>query len=97
KPVFTKKENAMLAQWIKILDWHHKSLEKNQTKTVAHWNEIYLNLCLKQPIISAWLSRPIFLTGIPIVSPHLSRPPCFTAHLLSAALPRVDILSFQIQ
>jgi Tc5 transposase DNA-binding domain len=45
----------MLAQQIEILDWHHKSLEKNQTKTAAHWNEIYPNLCLKQPIISAWL------------------------------------------
>ena len=45
----------MLAQQIEILDWHHESLEKNQTKTAAHWNKIYPNLCLKQPIISAWL------------------------------------------
>ncbi|KAF5369186.1 hypothetical protein D9615_009952 [Tricholomella constricta] len=47
-PVFTKKENATLKQKIEILDWHHG-------KTAAHWNQIYPNLCLKQPTISAWL------------------------------------------
>ncbi|KAF8218805.1 hypothetical protein L208DRAFT_1347101, partial [Tricholoma matsutake] len=56
KPVFTKKENATLAQRIKILDWHHAH-EKNQSKTAAHWDQIYPNLQLKQPIISAWLKE----------------------------------------
>jgi len=57
KPVFTKKENVTLAQWIKILDWHHASITKNQTKKMAHWDQIYPNLWLKQPIISAWLKE----------------------------------------
>ena len=54
-PVFTKKENATLEQRIEVLDWHHKSVDKSQTKTAAHWNDIYPNLRLKQPTISAWL------------------------------------------
>ena len=57
KPVFTKKENATLRQRIQILDWHHQSGEKNQTKTAEYWNKIYPNLCLKQPVISAWLKN----------------------------------------
>lgn len=56
KAVSTKKENATVAQRIEILTWHHKSAEKNQTKTAAHWDKIYPNLQLKQPIISSWLS-----------------------------------------
>ncbi|KAF8235271.1 hypothetical protein L208DRAFT_1258137, partial [Tricholoma matsutake] len=56
KPVFTKKENMTLTQWIKILDWHH-ACEKNQSKTATHWDQIYPNLLLKQPIISAWLKE----------------------------------------
>jgi Tc5 transposase DNA-binding domain len=39
------------------LDWHHASIAKNQTKTAVHWNQIYPNLRLKQPIISAWLKE----------------------------------------
>ena len=54
-PVFTKKENATLAQRIEILDWHHTSSEKSQTKTAAHLGLIYPNLRLKQPIILTWL------------------------------------------
>lgn len=55
KPVFTKKENATLAQRIEILDWHHNSIDNSQTKTAAHWDKIYPNLRLKQPLISSWL------------------------------------------
>ena len=44
-----------LSQRIEILNWHHKSVDKSQTKTAAHWNDIYPNLWLKQPTISAWL------------------------------------------
>jgi hypothetical protein len=57
EPVFTKKENVMLAQWIEILNWHHQSSEKNQTKMAVHWNKIYPNLQLKQPLVSAWLNE----------------------------------------
>lgn len=53
-PVFTKKENATLKQRIEILDWHHTQ-KSSQGKTASHWNEVYPNLCLKQPTISAWL------------------------------------------
>ncbi|KAG6855198.1 hypothetical protein H0H87_006895 [Tephrocybe sp. NHM501043] len=53
-PVFTKKENATIKQKIEILDWHHK-YGKSQGKTAAHWNPTYPNLCLKQPLVSAWL------------------------------------------
>ena len=38
------------------MDWHNAG-EKNQTKTAAHWDQIYPNLRLKQPIISAWLKE----------------------------------------
>jgi hypothetical protein len=54
-PVFTKKENATLAQRIEILNWHHNSGKKSQSKTAQYWDKIYPNLRLKQPIISAWL------------------------------------------
>lgn len=52
-PVFMKKENATLAQRIEILDWH-KENGRNQSKTARHFNTIYPNLKLKQPIISDW-------------------------------------------
>jgi len=45
----------MLAQQIEVLYWHHKSVNKSQTKTAAHWDNIYPNLQLKQPTILAWL------------------------------------------
>ncbi|KAG5348954.1 hypothetical protein C0989_006919, partial [Termitomyces sp. Mn162] len=58
EPVFTKKENAMLKQKVEILDWHHAQEEKfKQEKTAEHWNKTYPNLCLKQPLISAWLKN----------------------------------------
>jgi len=56
KPTFTRKENATLAQQIEILDWHHTN-GKNQTKTVKHFNAIYPNLKLKQPVISDWCKK----------------------------------------
>ncbi|KIK24426.1 hypothetical protein PISMIDRAFT_64833, partial [Pisolithus microcarpus 441] len=48
------KENATLAQQIEILDWHHEQ-RKSQQETAMHFNTKYPCLCLKQPIISAWL------------------------------------------
>ena len=54
EPVFTKKGNATLAQRIEILDWHHKN-QQSQGKTAAHFDKIYPNLKLKQPIISEWI------------------------------------------
>jgi hypothetical protein len=53
-PVFTRKENATLRQRIEILDWHHKNNAK-QKETATHFNAIWPNLTLKQPIISDWL------------------------------------------
>ena len=53
--MFTKKENATLAQQIEILDWHHNSIDNSQIKAAAHWDKIYPNLRLKQPLISSWL------------------------------------------
>ena len=55
-PVFTKKENATLAQRIEILDWHHQN-KQSQVKTAAHFDKIYPNLKLKQPIISDWIKN----------------------------------------
>ena len=49
-----KKENATLAQWIEILDWFHTN-GKNQKKTDVHFDNIYPNLRLIQPLISTWL------------------------------------------
>ncbi|KAF8229914.1 hypothetical protein L208DRAFT_1284437, partial [Tricholoma matsutake] len=53
-PVFTKKENATLAQQIEILEWHHKN-SANQTATAQHFDPIYPNLQIKQPLVSSWL------------------------------------------
>ena len=50
-----KKQNATLKQHIEILDWHHASPMKNQTKTAEHWDRVYPNLGLKQPVVLAWL------------------------------------------
>jgi hypothetical protein len=43
-----------LEQRIKILDWHHEHKSK-QKATAEHFNKIWPNLTLKQPIISEWL------------------------------------------
>jgi hypothetical protein len=56
--VFTRKENATLAQRIEILDWHHKH-GKKQTTTAQHFAPIYPNLKLKQPLISSWLKEEV--------------------------------------
>ena len=53
-PVFTKKENATLAQRIEVLDWHHAN-GKNQSRTAKHFNVVYPNLQIKQPLVSAWV------------------------------------------
>jgi hypothetical protein len=53
-PIFTKKENATLAQRIEILDWFHANGE-NQSKTAQHFDPIYPNLKIKQPLVSAWV------------------------------------------
>lgn len=51
-----KKENATLAQRIEILDWHHAQDKPSQKKTAEHFAPIYPNLCIKQPLVSTWLS-----------------------------------------
>jgi hypothetical protein len=55
-PIFTKKENATLAQCIEILDWHHAN-DENQSKTARHFDAIYPNLRIKQPLVSAWVKE----------------------------------------
>ena len=55
-PVFTKKENATPQQRIEILDWH-KENGRNQSKTARHFDSIYPNLKLKQPLISDWVKN----------------------------------------
>jgi len=55
-PVFTHKERATIKQCIEILNWHHANGE-NQTKTAKHFNPIYPNLGLKQPLLSKWLKE----------------------------------------
>ena len=46
----------MLAQRIEILDWYHAN-GKNQSKTAKHFNTIYPNLKIKQPLVSAWVKE----------------------------------------
>ena len=53
-PVFTRKENATLAQRIEILDWYYAE-GRNQSKTAKHFDKIYPNLQIKQPLVSKWL------------------------------------------
>lgn len=43
-----------MAQRIKILDWHHAN-GKVQSKTARHFDAIYPNLGIKQPLVSSWL------------------------------------------
>ncbi len=54
--MFTKKENATLAQRIEILDWFHKNGE-NQSATARHFRPIFPNLQIKQPLISSWVKE----------------------------------------
>ena len=54
--VFTKKENATLAQRIEILNWFHDN-GKNQSKTARHFDSLYPNLQIKQPIVSDWVKN----------------------------------------
>jgi hypothetical protein len=42
-----------LAQRIEILDWHHKN-GQNQSKTAWHFNLIYPNLKIEQPLVLSW-------------------------------------------
>ncbi|KAF8236201.1 hypothetical protein L208DRAFT_1252755 [Tricholoma matsutake] len=55
-PVFTKKENATLAQHIEILDWQHKN-SQNQSETACHFDSIYPNLKIKQLLVSSWIKE----------------------------------------
>jgi hypothetical protein len=48
-PSFMRKEVATLAQWIKILDWHHQHSGK-QTTMANHFAPIYPNLKIKTTI-----------------------------------------------
>ncbi|KAH9465204.1 hypothetical protein MJO29_006948 [Puccinia striiformis f. sp. tritici] len=50
----SKISNASYAEKVEVLDWHHQN-GKNQSKTAAHFDKIYPNLKIKQPLISKWL------------------------------------------
>jgi hypothetical protein len=54
KKVTGQKETATNQQRIEILDWYHAN-RKNQTLTAQHFDPIYPNLHLKQPLISSWV------------------------------------------
>ena len=59
KPVPTKpikKENATLTQQIEVLNWFHKN-GKNQSKTARHFNTVYPNLNIRQPLVSSWVNN----------------------------------------
>jgi hypothetical protein len=45
-----------LEQRIEILDWYHKN-GKNQSATAKHFDKMYPNLRLKQPLVSKWLKN----------------------------------------
>ena len=51
---FMRKENATLAQWIEILNWHHWHGGK-QTAMANHFTLIYPNLKIKQLLVSSWV------------------------------------------
>jgi hypothetical protein len=55
-PVFTRKENATLAQRIEIRDWYHAN-GRNQSKTAKHFDPKYPNLKIKQPLVSSWIKE----------------------------------------
>ena len=56
--VFTKKENATLAQRIEILQWYHAN-GKNQSRTAQYFKSIYPNIKLTQPCVSEWLKQEV--------------------------------------
>lgn len=51
-----KREVATLAQKIEILTWYQLNGE-NQTQTARHFDQIYPELKLSQPLISSWLKN----------------------------------------
>ncbi|KAG0147492.1 hypothetical protein CROQUDRAFT_656052 [Cronartium quercuum f. sp. fusiforme G11] len=51
-----KREVATLAQKIEILTWYQLNGE-NQTQTAKHFDQIYPELKLSQPLISSWLKN----------------------------------------
>jgi hypothetical protein len=56
KPMNLKKENATLAQRIEVLNWFHEN-GKNQSKTARHFDTIYPNLHIRQPLVSSWVNN----------------------------------------
>ncbi|MBW0462911.1 hypothetical protein O181_002626 [Austropuccinia psidii MF-1] len=58
KPSHSHKNNriATLSQKLEIINWNHQN-GKNQRTEEENFNEIYPELCLKQPHISAWLKE----------------------------------------
>ena len=54
--LFMHKEHATLEQCVEILNWHHQN-GANQTKMARHFDKIYPNLQIKQPLVSLWLKE----------------------------------------
>ncbi|KIL65026.1 hypothetical protein M378DRAFT_162590 [Amanita muscaria Koide BX008] len=48
------KKNATLEQRIEILNWYHAN-GRNQSKTAKHFDALYPNLRIKQPLVSSWV------------------------------------------
>ena len=59
---FVKKELATLRQRIEILDWYHSN-GKNQSRTAKHFDPIYPNLKIKQPLVSDWVKNEGYWRG----------------------------------
>ena len=79
---FTKKENATLAQRLKILDWYHQN-GRNQSKTAQHFDKMYPNLKIKQPLVSSWVKNEARWReewASRGESSHTSKRPCQTEH-----------------
>lgn len=50
------KKNATLEQRIEILNWYHAN-GRNQSKTAKHFDALYPNLRIKQPLVSSWVKE----------------------------------------
>ncbi|KAH9468531.1 hypothetical protein Pst134EA_033366 [Puccinia striiformis f. sp. tritici] len=53
-PFHSKVTVATYSQKVEVLDWYHKN-GKNQSKTTVHFEKVYPDLKIKQPLLSKWL------------------------------------------
>ena len=55
-PAVIQKKNSMIGQHIEILNWHHAN-GKNQSKIAQHFDPIYPNLKIMQPLVLVWVKE----------------------------------------